>query len=314
MLRTSDLHPVEGRFEFRNREWVELSEFSDAPETNGPTNTVTRLEAPARRAEPSRPAVVPPGSSALISEELRVMAALHEIGADLGDPVEVQRAEDRILVSGVGVAPRRQQDIQKALAPLPHVSVQFAEPPVSTASGQPADRPAEPVAPKIDTLQSRLEKQLGGRVEMERFSSQMMDWMEAAMARAYALRALAQRFPAEAETGMTSSDRALLHELARQHTQFLTTRINDLHRTLAPVLISLGGPNARSAQGDAASGRSWQSAAEDVLKASGRAEMLLSELVGITSEPAQTAALPTDLMASMNAARVALAELQQLLP
>jgi anti-sigma factor RsiW len=311
MLRTSDLHPVEGRFEFRNREWVELTEFSDAPTTDGPTNTITPLEAPVRRAEPSRPAAIPPGSSALISEELRVMAALHGIGADLGDPVEIKRSDDGILVSGVGLPPRRRQDIQSALAALPNVSVQFAEPPQSTASDQPMDRPAEPIAPKHATLQARLEKQLGGRVELERFSSQMLDWMDAAMARAYALRALAQRFPAGTADRMPASDRALLNDLAREHTRFLITRMDDLHRTLAPVLASLGGAASLTAQGMPANNAGWQPEAEDVLRASRRVELLLSELMGVTPEPADTAQLPAELLNSLNDARTALANLQR---
>jgi hypothetical protein len=311
MLRTSDLHPVEGRFEFRNREWVELTEFSDALTTDGPTNTVTRLEAPERRAEPSRPAAVPPGSSALISEELRVMAALHGIGADLGD-LEIKRSEDRILVSGAGLGLRRQQDIQRALAALPNVTVEFAEPSAPSAPGQPLDQAAEPLAPKPATLQSRIEKQLGGRVEMERFSSQMLDWVDGAMGRAYALHTLAQHFPAETEGAMSAADRAMLNDLARAHTRFLITRINDLHRTLAPVLVSLGGGSpSGSAQGRPANGQTWQASAEDVLRASRRIEMLLSELMGVTPEPANSAQLPTGLLTSLDDARTSLAELQR---
>jgi hypothetical protein len=308
-LRTTDLHPLEGRFEFRNREWVELSEFSDAPATDGSTNTVTRLEAPVRRAEPSRPAAEPPGSSALISEELRVMAALHGIGADLGD-LDIKRSEDRILVSAIGLAPRRRRDVEKALAAIPHVIVQFAEAPGATASEPLTDQAVEPVAPKPSTLQARLEKQLGGRVELERFSSQMLDWTEAAMSHALALRGLAQRFPAGTEQSIPASDRAVLNDLAREHTKFLTTRFNDLHRTLAPVLVSLGGGTPSGpAQGRPASGQTWQQEAEDVLAASRRVERLLSELMGVTPEPADTAQLPAALLTSLNDARAALADL-----
>ena len=104
MLRATDLHPVEGRFEFRNRDWVEYDEISDASTTDGGTPADTRLDAPMRRTvPPSRSAALPSGNPASISEELRVLVALHEIGADLGDPVEVNHTGGRILVSGVGV-------------------------------------------------------------------------------------------------------------------------------------------------------------------------------------------------------------------
>ena len=125
MLRVTDLHPVEGRFEFRNQEWVEYSEISDASTTDGGTPADTSLEAPMRRVVPSRPAALPSGNPASISEELRVLAALHEIGADLGDPVEVTRSGGRVLVSGVGVPPQRQHEIHRALDRIPNVTCGF---------------------------------------------------------------------------------------------------------------------------------------------------------------------------------------------
>jgi hypothetical protein len=88
LLRASDLAPVHERLEFRNQDWVELSEITE-PSTSGGGNVA--VETPVRPAEPSRPAAFAPGPSASISDELRVLSALHEIGADLGDPIEVQR-------------------------------------------------------------------------------------------------------------------------------------------------------------------------------------------------------------------------------
>jgi len=297
MLRTTDLLPVEGRFEFRNQEWVELTEFTEVSATEGGTPATTRLKTPVRRAEPSRPAAVPSGSSASVSEELRVLAVLHEIGADLGDPVEVKLAGGRVLVSGVGIPAERQREIQAKLEPIPGVIVQFGAAEVSQdiPAGTPAQAVAE--APKNTRLESRLEKQLGGRVEFERLSSQMLDWTESAMARAYALRALAQRFPTADEVRMTPADRQVLEDLARHHATNFTARIDGLHRALAPVLVSLGGVTA---QGRPASSHvTWQAAAEDAFRAGRRVEMLLSQLFGMAPEKANAQSLPTDLLASM---------------
>jgi hypothetical protein len=312
MLRTTDLQPVEGRFEFRNQEWVELTDFTEASVTEGGTPATTRLEAPVRRTEPSRSAAVPSGSSASISEELRVLAALHDIGADLGDPVEVKLADGRVLVSGVGISAERQRQIHEKLDSLPGVTVQFgaAEVGQDVPSGNPPQAVAE--APKDARLQSRLEKHLGGRVELERFSGQMLDWTEAAMAHAYALRALAQRFPAASEAaGMAPADRQLLDDLARNHAANFATRIDGLHRTLAPVLVSLGGATA---QGRPANSHSdWQSAAEDAVRAGRRVEMLLSQLFGMAPETASAQNLPTELLAALAELRADLGECQKAL-
>jgi hypothetical protein len=57
------------------------------------------------------------------------MSVLHEIGADLGDPVQVSLSDGRVQVSGVGVAPERKQKILAALEPLPNVARNFSDPP-----------------------------------------------------------------------------------------------------------------------------------------------------------------------------------------
>jgi hypothetical protein len=312
MLRTTDLVPVEGRFEFRNQEWVELTDFTEASATEGGTPATTRLEAPVRRAEPSRPAAVPSGSSASVSEELRVLAALHEIGADLGDPVEVKLADGRVLVSGVGIPAARQREIHEKLDSIPGVAVAFG----AAEVGQeiPAATPLQAIAeaPKNSKLEARLEKQLGGRVEFERFSGQMLDWTEAAMARAYALRALAQRFPAGDEAGMAAPDRQLLDDLARNHAVNFATRIDGLHRTLAPVLASLGGVAAAPGK-PANSHVAWQPAAEDAFRAGRRVEMLLSQLMGIAPETANAQSLPSDLLAVLADLRADLDDCQKAL-
>src|SRR5205085_7320477 len=111
-------------------------------------------------------------------------------------------------------------------------------------------------------------------------SGTLLDAIDSAMARAYALRALSQRFPDGVE--MSAADRALLGDLAREHAAALTSQLNELHRTLAPVLVSLGGSTA---QGRPANSRvAWQPTVEDVFQASRRVEMLLSTLLGVTPE------------------------------
>jgi hypothetical protein len=317
LLRATDLHPVESRFEFRNQEWVDYREISDASTTNGGTPPDTRLEAPMRGVVPSRPTVTS-GSSASISEELRVLAALHEIGADLGDPVEVNRESDRVVVSGVGIAPERRKKIEQALSGIPHVAMEFRDPGAGGAAPA-ADAVVESPSSKTQTAasgvpagassaQARLEKQLGGRTEFERLSAQMLDGMDRAMARAYALRALARRFPEGTE--MTAENRAALGELAGEHARALRSQVDELYRTLAPVLSAMGGAAAPGRPVGAY--RSWQEAAEETLAASRRVDVLLSTLLGVTPEPAN-AHVPTELLAAFADLRSALETCQRLL-
>jgi Putative zinc-finger len=300
-LRTADLHPVEGRFEFRDQDWVELSEFTEAP------GVETNVGAPVRRVVPSQP--VQPVGAASISEELAVLTALHEIGADLGDPLEITRSPERILVSGVGIPPQRQRQIHQALDALPRVSVQFSDPVSSPLpqEQQPASGEASSPVTKPTGIEARLQQAWGGRAEFERISAQLLDWNDAAMSRVYALRALAQRFPADSESAMSAGDRAVLRDLARAHVAALSAKAASIEQALSPVL------GAASVSAAPAAAPSWQAATEELYRAARRSDLLLTTLLGATRDHAAGAALPADLRSALGALRAETAACQRLL-
>src|SRR5262249_13850657 len=120
-LRATDLRPLEERLEFRDAEWVEFTDITETTAGAGSNPVVTEVEPPVRTVVPSRPAAL--SGPASISDELRVFSALHEIGADLGDPVEVGISNGRVLVSGVGISPERQRQIHGLLDGTPNVTI-----------------------------------------------------------------------------------------------------------------------------------------------------------------------------------------------
>ena len=129
-LRTTDLEPLEGRFEFRNRDWVEMTELVDQQTNPASIVAGTTGGMPRQPGVPPGPVYVPPEAAEppAFSEELQVVAALHQLGADLGDPLEISREGRQVLVSGTGIPPQRQQQIHGLLDRLPHVVVRFDDP------------------------------------------------------------------------------------------------------------------------------------------------------------------------------------------
>jgi hypothetical protein len=311
-LRASDLEPVEGRLEFRDSEFLDMSEIPE-PSTRGESAPVASngVEAPLRPAEPSQPAAAAPGPSASISDELQVLAALHRIGADLGDPVEVRLSEGKVEVGGTGVAPARQQQILEALADLPNVAVRFSEPAPLTGepSGLPPQTAAGP-APLVG-VRARIEQQLGGRAEFERFSSQVLDDNEAAMARAYALRGLGRRFPAGSEASLPPADRVLLRRMAREHVNELARHADALDRALAGPLAALGGTAAAVRHPEP---RDWEEASGQLFDSARRVEVLLSVLLGAAPDREPEANLPSDLLTALRALHDDLSACERLLP
>ena len=306
-LRTSDLLPLEAKLEFRDRNWIEFTDLSEVPDLHDGSPVANSGGSPMRPAVPSRPAAISPGESASITDELQVLAALHGIGADLGDPVELKLSQGHVEVSGVGVSPERQRQIRGALESLPHVEVAFSDPgaapaPVQATAPEPAPVvPSPPASATGSKLQTRLEQQLGGRAELDRFSARVLDWNEAAMARAYALRALAQRFPAEQEAAMNAEDRRVLRQMVREHISAAEAHIRGLESVLAPVLTALGAPAV--VQPQAAPSGTWQASAEQVFRSSRRVEVLMSVLLGVTSGEKPTTDLPAALLTALRETR-----------
>ncbi len=303
-LRIPDLEPTQGRFEFRNADWVEMTELPDLPEP--PASAV----AEATGGIPSKPAMPPPSEEAApagtagIGEELQAVAALHEVGADLGDPLEIANRDGRIRVTGSGISPERQQQIRGALGSLANVDVRFADaaPPART-EGQASPAPGGAVVPKAD---SRLQDKLGGRARSERFSAQLLDQSDAAMARAYALRRLAQEFPPPAEREMGAPDRRLLRSMAREHLAAMEAGFQGIDGAVSPLLATRDGGAAREPRATAGN---WQDAADEALRAAREVETALAAVLGAAPAeggadlPSRFASAMSDLKASLELCR-----------
>jgi anti-sigma factor RsiW len=317
-FRMTDFEPLEGRFEFRNRDWVEMTELTDQPTL--PASTVAEATGgmprqpgmPPDRGEPSAGPVYP----ADVAEELQVVAALHQVGADLGDPIEITRDGGQILVSGTGIPPQHQEQIHELLDSMPGVVVRFSEP---GTGGAPLVQPETPgpggaardTASAPPPFQARLEERLGGRPQFERFSSQLLDGSDAAMSRAYALRRLAQQFPPDVERQLSMEDRRTLRNLWREHLARFAKESGRIDATLTPLLNSLGGAVApREVHPEPAA---WQPATEELLGAARRVETLLAVLLGMAPPENTADNTPSRLLAALAQLKAGLEHCQRLL-
>ena len=301
-LRTTDLAPLQGRFEFRNREWVEMTELVDQ-QTNPASNVAGAAggtpRQPGLSSGPSlsTPAAAPESSS--FSEELQVAAALHQIGADLGEPIEINREGGQIVVSGSGIPSQRQRQIHGQLDRLPHVVVRFADPifPASAppVQSEPATRDAAGSEKTNQT--ARIEQRLGGRPQFERVSGQILEWTDSAMARAYALRRLAQQFSPDAERAMSAGERRSLHALGTAHLEAFTRDSQAIATTFRPILTGIGGSaGASETHPDPAT---WQAASEELLTAARRVEILSAVVLGVSTPKGTYEAAPSQLLAAL---------------
>ncbi len=280
-LTAADLHPVEGTFQFRGQDRIELAEIDAA--VGEALRPPAEAAGPASLPRPKPAAPAPPAppvevlEPATPGEELEVLAVLHRLGADLGAPVEVSRRGVQLVVSGVGVAPELARQIEEELSGRPGVEVRFAEPSVSPA---PAAQAPEGAAAQsgTDRWRAELERELGGPAEFDAFADEVLRLCDGLMSRAHALRRLAGKFPAAAESELSEEHQRLLWRLRSEHAVALAGLAAALEQRTRPVLLSLGAADPASVS-EARPGR-WQAGAEELLGEARRTEALLAAMLG----------------------------------
>jgi hypothetical protein len=262
-------------------------------------------------AEPGRaPDSKPIALQASLGDELRVVAALHRLGADLGEPIAVEREGNRVVVRGAGLPPAFQQQIRQALDSLPNVELRFPEAAVLSQPAPPLPSTgAAPVAPPA--VASRLEEALGGHVRFESFSAELLDRQETAMARVYAIRRLAVEFPPQVENQLDTGERQLLSNVAREHLAALSRELASIEETASPVLTSLGAsvpvlPPSRPQAG-------WQGVAEALFASARRMDTLLAGQLGVAPANTDASRLPQDLWMALAEVRSSVQQCELLL-
>jgi anti-sigma factor RsiW len=300
-LSSQDLRAVEGTLQFRNRERVEISELPDVPASNSEALKEAAESAPVLPTSPPKPDQAgPPRWATTPGEELQVMAVLHRLGADLGDPIEVTGSGGHILVTGMGIAPERQQEIRDELKAMPRVTLLFPPPSAEAPGREGAGASSISVSPGGGPWQAELEKQLGGRAAFEQFSDQVLQLTDAFMARGYALRRLAERFPPDRESQMTLEQRHLLATLCREHTEALLQNVIKVQGRLQPVLTM--GVSAGATQ-EAARPATWQDGAEQLARAARYFETSLVSVLGGAAGENRSPQLMAELVESLTQLR-----------
>jgi anti-sigma factor RsiW len=299
-LRMQDLHPVEERFEFRNREWVEITELAEEP-MPARDATAEAVHTSAPTAPPNGTPVLDHAAFATNGDELHVLAVLHQLGADLGDPIEISRAGAEVVVSGVGIPQPRQREIEHALGSRPHVQVRFSE--SASAKIQPDNAAIDnPASGDILQLQARISDQVGGRANFEQLAAQVLDLSDPMMSRVYALRRLAERFPVEVELELNLQDQQLLRNLRQEHAAALRQVTADIDRVLKPVLASVNGV-ADPASAGVTSSDTWQRATEKLFQSARRVERLLAVMFGAAPGDSSGQQVPGQLLYSLTRLR-----------
>src|SRR5579864_196967 len=265
ILRAEDLRPAGGDFEFEGEGPVSMEQVP-APATPTPASP---LPAPA---DPVVETSVGP------AETLHVLAALDEIGADAGEPIDVTQdaAHRHVVVRAGGLSAERRQAVLTALAAVPRVTVDFQSQarPVASSPTIPPQTCSSSIPPQF---RQRLEERLGGPKALQEITDRVLEASAQNLARAHATEVLARHFPPETEAGMNSQDRLLLRQLRRRHLTELERLATQIRDALKPLLDT---PDARPrAVGDNRTAQTWQSGVPALVASARETDQLLNRLL-----------------------------------
>jgi anti-sigma factor RsiW len=341
VVRRSDWHAVaqhlkvQGINEIREYELGELAYevlpsqaltvFSDlAPVVATPAALPSRISASPAPPLPS-PSVLPT-AAALIEAETAALYALHQAQADLGEQIEVLReANKQIVVQGLVETEARKQQLTEALYRLPLVAVrlQSVEEIVRQTAQQstqearpaevvPASEPARSAAPGRSAFEKRLAQYFAAQGESRKnteskiaeLSNAVVAERAAALAEAWALRRLAERFSAAREGEITPASRQRIEEMLSHHVARLRERTRALRGRLEPVLVAIAGGNA--ALPPLAAEPDWQTQALMVFKSVEQVHQLAGRLFasadGMAETPEQAARQILEAIARLDGA------------
>jgi hypothetical protein len=214
------------------------------------------------------------------NDEVLAIAALHRIGADLGDPVRATVEGGKVSVTGIGLTPAREVEIRDALASIPGVQINFQE--GHSVGG--SSRSVSVVAGR-SPFEARLLLWAGGQEAWEQYADRVLDESDAILARSHALRNLALEFPDARRAELNPSAAAQLSEIAASHRAALDRHAAAIEALLAPVREALNAPAAVTPQ-----------AGRDLLAAAQRLDRVLSVVFG----GAATDLTPTQLLAELS--------------
>ena len=219
-----------------------------APETHRPARQVTPA---ARQAIPSPAAPAPSVAPPLLPKrvpaaapvpgpapDIAALVKLHELGADLGEPVQLVAASDgaaTVICRHVGSG--RETEIRAALAGIPKVTVRSE----TAAPGDPGRRPRTTLALHNSggLLEHALAEQVG-QAQFDRLANEILDDDDGLMTRAYALHDIEERFPPSRRAALRPDDAAALGAVIADHQRVAVEKGRAIEARVAPIARSLG--------------------------------------------------------------------------
>jgi hypothetical protein len=253
VVRTTDWHPVEGHLLVNDWEF-EIAEldYGVLPLSAVAASVFAEAPAPVMLVEAAHPHLATRLPRALPDPdetEVLVRYKLHQLNADIGEPIEISRdSQGKIVVDASRAGPELQAKLKQELVPMPNTELRqggtvgvACDPCPATSLETPAKSPSPPltIVPTANPNEKRLEEIFGDPDAKESFTQEVLAVSEGALSRSFALRDLALRYPPEVEARLGPEAKAPLEEMINDHFVSLAKQSSRLQGLLRPLLEAL---------------------------------------------------------------------------
>ncbi len=305
-LRDSDYHAIAETLRFQD-ENIEMSEVDFSvlafESVNRGIFDPPSLSRPV--ALPLRPVAAPPSVSELVHAEAEARVALHILGADLGEPIDISSDGKEVLISGLVDTSARKQSLLQALQMIPHLQINLTS---VAEAGDKADRLAlkddNPVivvesAPLLD---DELHATFPEPEARTKFVNDVLETTMNAINRAWSLRRLSDRYTNDVSSRLDTVSGRKVELLIRDDAGLLQQELDKVQLLLTQLRMTRSPERAKS--GEAGSERTepadWHWGVDSAFSESQRIQNDISVLFsGLDNHNADKQAILDDLMLSI---------------
>lgn len=247
-IRISDYHTVEERLLLRDDSRIEIAELSSEvvglaainPEVFGAAAT---LPIPSHRTIPA-PAHNPGDDAQLAITEVQVRSALHNLGADLGEQIDIRpTVGGYVLVNGIAGDKTRKEQLLAVLEKIPLTQARIEtiaeaalQQQTGHASATSGHTTVATVAGGPPLLEGQLNQRFPDKDQRSAYVNQVLAMAQGASARAWALNRLAERYSPQQVALLDAPSRQNLGALLGDHITALRADVGRLQNQLGPVL------------------------------------------------------------------------------
>jgi hypothetical protein len=249
-VRISDYHAVSESFHLEDHSEIEIAELSYdvipfaslPPSIFGVPAQIAISQLPVAAALRS----VLPSSAELAEAEVKADAVLHELGADLGEQIDITTHPGHdVLIEGVVGDDLRKHELVSALQKIPYTRLHLLtiDEAAQRSTSSPVAIPAQPSAssgPVMVASPPLLEAQLDTRFPDQdqriAYVNQTLSLAQLASARAWALNRLADRYSPQQAAVLDDDARRQLQVLLADHVAALREDTSSLQNQLGEIL------------------------------------------------------------------------------